>query len=305
MGQRRSLVDPVPRSRVPVGSRGTTVAIQHPVGVLPWPRTQGETQLPPRHGVDGPGCPAYLDIPVDHLVPRQPPVQAVARREVQADVVPAGLEESTMGASSCSWRCHLWQRVYQCCPHPRGGGFPHLWGVVQQELAAELHHVTFQCKRRCDVWSWWKKTGVSWGMVEETPVATSSPADIPCIPPRRTCAEERLDLGLLQSLAEDGHGAEVTLQGRRATPLRVLAAGCCGGHHPLRGGLSGGPSMGAQGGGDRLGTAERGVWGEDQLRPMGCQRVAGGSGGGGGGGPVARGADAAGGEGLEGRRNRA
>lgn len=147
MGQRRSLVDPVPRSRVPEGSRGTTAVIQLPVGVLPWPHTQGETQLPPRHGVDGPGNPAYLDIPVDHLVPRQPPVQAVAGREVQADVVPAGLEESTMGASSCSWRCHSQQRVYQCCPHPQGGGSPHLWGVVQQELAAELHHVTFQCKR--------------------------------------------------------------------------------------------------------------------------------------------------------------
>ena len=32
------------------------MAIQHPVGVLPWPYNQGETQLPPRHGVDGPPC---------------------------------------------------------------------------------------------------------------------------------------------------------------------------------------------------------------------------------------------------------
>lgn len=48
-------------------------------------------------------------------------------------------------------------------------------------------------------------------MVEETPIATSTPVDAPRVPPRRTCAEERLDLGLLQSLAEDGHGAQVTL----------------------------------------------------------------------------------------------
>lgn len=88
------------------------MAIQHSLRVLPLPHIPGEAQLPPRHGVGGPVQttlhPTYLDVPVDHLVSRQPPIQAVAGREIQADVVPAGLEESTIGASSCSWRCHLW-----------------------------------------------------------------------------------------------------------------------------------------------------------------------------------------------------
>ena len=110
-GSGRSLVGPILCSRDPAGSRGTTVAIQHSLGVLALPHTPEGTQLPPCHGMDGPGqvtlCSAYLYVPVDHLVSRQPPVQAMAGREVQADVVPAGLKESTMGASSCSWRCHL------------------------------------------------------------------------------------------------------------------------------------------------------------------------------------------------------
>lgn len=100
---------------------------------------------------------------------------------------------------------------------------------------------------------------MSWGMVEETPVATSTSVDISYVPPRRTCTEECLDLSLLQSLAEDGHRAEVALQRGGATPLGVLAASCCGGHHPLRGGLTWGPSVGAQGGRDGLGAAERGM----------------------------------------------
>lgn len=135
----------------------------------------------------------------------------------------------------------------------------------------------------------------------ETLVATSTPADTPRVPPRHTRAEERLDLGLLQSLAEDGHRAQVTLQRGGAAPLCVLAASRRRGHHPLGGGLSGGPGVRAQGGGDRLGATERRARGEDQLWPVGHRGVAGG-GGGGGGGPVACGADAAGGEGLEGRR---
>lgn len=60
--------------------------------------------------------------------------------------------------------------------------------------------------------------------------------------------------------------------------------------------------MGTQSSGDGLGAAECGARGEDQLRPVGCWRVAGG-GGSGGGGPVARRTNAAGGEGLEGRRS--
>jgi len=136
-------------------------------------------------------------------------------------------------------------------------------------------------------------------MVEETLVATSN---VPHAPPRRTHAEERLDLGLLQCLAEDGHGSQVTLQGGGAAPLGVLATGRRGGHHPLGGGLSRGPGVGAQRGGDGLGAAECWARGEDQLRPVGRRRVA--SGGcDGGGGPVACRADAAGGEGLEGRRS--
>lgn len=138
-----------------------------------------------------------------------------------------------------------------------------------------------------------------WSMVE-TPIATSTP-QIPCAPPRRTCTEERLDLGLLQSLAEDGHRAQVTLQRGGAAPLCVLAPSRCGGHHPLGGRLSGGPGVRAQGGGDGLGATERWARGEDQLWPVGHQGVAGG-GGSGRGGPVACRADAAGGEGLEGRR---
>ena len=38
--------------------------------------------------------PTYLDIPVDHLMPCKPPVQTMAGREVQTDVISAGLEES-------------------------------------------------------------------------------------------------------------------------------------------------------------------------------------------------------------------
>lgn len=35
----------------------------------------------------------------------------------------------------------------------------HLGGVVQQEFTAELHQVTFQRERGCDIWSWGRALG--------------------------------------------------------------------------------------------------------------------------------------------------